>query len=341
MGRIRWGVLGNASIAREGFIPAVLLSGNGVVHAIASRDLGTARELAGRFGIPRAYGSYDDLLDDPEVDAVYLPLPNSLHAPWALRCAQAGKPTLCEKPAALSAGQARQMVDAFAARGLTFSENFVYRFHPQTRKVRALLDEGAVGRIRSLCASRSYVANDPSKIALDRTLGGGALMDVGCYCVNALRYFAGAEPDQCHAVASWAETSGVDEALAGVLRFPGGVIGHFDCGMRTVYGNGYEIRGDRGRIVVDSGFDIPTSTSTTIHCWRDDACEVIEIAPTNQFQHLVEDFAAALQERRPPLLPAEEAVCNMKVIDALYASARQAGQDIQGTFSVAAGFGAG
>ncbi|MFP4322792.1 MAG: Gfo/Idh/MocA family protein, partial [Anaerolineales bacterium] len=224
---IRWGILSTASIARRRVVPALQSSRNGEVVAVASRDADRARAFAAEQDIPRSYGSYEALLGDPNIDAIYIGLPNNLHAEWAMHCAAAGKPTLCEKPLALDAKQAQQMVDAFATRGVPFAEAFMYRFHPQTRRVLELVAEGVLGDLHAINAVFSFrlPPEAAENIRLQASLGGGSLMDVGCYCVNLMRLATGAEPEAVTAQALIGKTSGVDERFTGTLRFPGGVLG--------------------------------------------------------------------------------------------------------------------
>jgi xylose dehydrogenase (NAD/NADP) len=280
--QIRWGILSTAKIGREKVIPAIHKSRNGVVAAVASRDLGRARAFAEETGIPTAYGSYEELLADPHIDAIYNPLPNSEHALWSLACAEAGKPSLCEKPLASDAAEAQTMVDAFAARGILFAEAFMYR--------------------------------------LNKGLAGGALMDVGCYCVNIMRLVTGEEPVAARAFARIGALSGVDETLSGVLDFPSGTIGHFDCSFRALHIARYDLHGSLGRIVVERGFTPDAESEAVIRTWQSDRPDEIVIPATDQYQRMVEDFADALILSRPPRYAPQDAVANMAALDMLYAS---------------------
>ncbi|GAB4571211.1 MAG: Gfo/Idh/MocA family oxidoreductase [Anaerolineae bacterium] len=317
--RIRWGVLSTANIGRKKVIPAIQHSGNGEVVAVASRNIDRARTFAEATGIPRAYGSYEELLADPEIDAIYNPLPNSEHARWSLACAETGKATLCEKPLARNAQEAQTMVDAFAQRNILFAEAFMYRFHPQTVRVLEMVREGAIGEIKLIQAAFTFnISGRENDIRLKKDLAGGALMDVGCYCVNVMRLMTGEEPDYWQAFARTGQE--VDETLAGLLGFPSGVVGHFDCGLRATLANAYEIRGTRGRILVDPAFIPAPDQETTIHYYHDGAYEAITIPAVDQYQLMVEDFADALLNNRPPRYAPQDAVHNMAAIDQLYAS---------------------
>lgn len=320
--KIRWGVISTANIGRKRVIPAIRASRNGEVAAVASRSLEKARAFAAETGIPRAYGSYEELIADPTIDAIYNPLPNSEHAAWSIRCAEAGKPVLCEKPLARSAAEAQTMVDAFAARGLLLAEAFMYRFHPQTQQVVRMVEAGAVGDVTVVQAAFCFPVSREDDIRLSQPLAGGALMDVGCYCVSVIRLLTGAEPERVHAVAAFGARSGVDEALAGVLGFASGAVAHFDCGLRSYRTHTYEVRGTRGRILVPEGFVMDPGAGTVIRHWQGTRYDEIDIGPADHYQLMVEDFADALLAGRAPRFAPQDAVANMRVIDSLLAAAR-------------------
>jgi predicted dehydrogenase len=317
---IRWGILSTANIGKNRVIPAMQKTGNGRVVAVASRTLDKARAFADELGIPTAYGSYEELIASPEVDAIYNPLPNSEHAVWSIRAAQAGKPMLCEKPLASNAAEAQTMVDAFAERGVLFAEAFMYRFHPQTQRVKQMLGEGAVGDIRAVQATFTFPIRSEDDIRLSKPLAGGSLMDVGCYCVNVMRFLLGSEPTRARAFATIGARSLVDETLTGILEFPGGVLGHFDSSLRTYFTHTYEVRGTRGRITVEQAFVMPPDSETIIRYRHDNQDEVITIPPANSYTLMAEDFADALLNSRSPRFAPQDAVNNMRVIDSLYAS---------------------
>lgn len=319
--QIRWGILSTASIGYRRVVPAMQASRNGVVTAVASRNLERAQEFAADLGIEHAYGSYDELLASDAVDAIYNPLPNSEHAEWAIKCAEAGKPMLCEKPLARDAAEAQTMVDAFAARGLLFAEAFMYRFHPQTERVRALLNDGAVGDVRAMKAAFTFPIRGEDNIRLSKPLAGGSLMDVGCYCINAMRLMIGEEPVEAVALAEVGAESGVDEAFSGVLRFPSGALGHFDSGLRSHRTHTYDIRGEAGRILVEQAFVVEADVAPVIRWWHGDDYQEITIPAVNQYTLMAEDFADALLKGRAPRYAPADAVANMRVIDLLKAAA--------------------
>ncbi len=323
--KIRWGVISTASIGRRRVIPAIQASRNGEVAAIASRDLEKAKAAAAELNIPKAYGSYEELIAAPDIDAIYNPLPNDQHAEWSIRCAEAGKPVLCEKPLAVDATQAQHMVDFFAARGVPLAEAFMYRFHPQTQRVKQIVSSGGIGQVHIIQATFSFPIASETNIRLSKAMAGGALMDVGCYCVNVMRHMTGEEPDRVSALASWGPQSGVDERLVGLLGFPSGVMGHLDCSLRSHFTNIYEIRGSRGRLLVEKAFTPHApdpAAGTTVRYWHDDSYEEIPFGPSTQYTLMAEDFADALLEKRPPRFPIQDAVNNMRVIDRLLTAAR-------------------
>jgi predicted dehydrogenase len=325
MEQVRWGILSTANIGKKRVIPAIHQSSNGVVAAVASRDLSRAQTFAEENNIPRAYGSYDELLADPNIDAVYNPLPNHLHAPLTIAAARAGKAVLCEKPLALDSIEAQTMVDACAEAGVMFAEAAMYRFHPLTARVKQLVDDGAIGAVRVIRGAFTFPIASDSDIRLDRSMGGGALYDVGFYPVSMMRLITGEEPDRASAAALWGPTD-VDLTLVAALGFPSGVVGHFDCGFRAVFNTSCEIRGDGGRIVVEKWFVSEPDEQKRIELWREGDHTTIPIPPANHYVLMVEDFADAMLQGRAPKFPPQDAVQTMRVIDRLYHSARTAGR---------------
>ena len=322
--QIRWGFLSTANIGLKRVGPAIQQSRNGRIMAVASRDVARARSFADELGIPTAYGSYEELIADPNIDAIYNPLPNHMHAEWSIKCAEAGKPVLCEKPFASDAAEAQHMVDTFARLGVPLAEAFMYRFHPQTQRVKKMVDEGAVGEVRLINASFEFRVSDEDDIRLKAEMAGGSMMDVGCYCISIARMITGEEPVRVSATANFEPNNGVDHTAGGTLHFPSGVIAVFDSGVRSFLTHRYEIRGTSGRIVVDEAFVINPTLPSKIRYWHDGAVssEEIEIAPANSYTLMAEDFADALLNNRPPLFPAQDGVNAMVVLDNLRASAK-------------------
>jgi predicted dehydrogenase len=320
--RIRWGILGTGRQALLRFIPGVAASRNGVVAAIASRDQERAQDAAAKLGIERAYGSYEALLADASVDMIYNPLPNSMHAEWTLRAAEAGKPVLCEKPLARDAAEAQRMVDGCRAHGVLLMEAFMYRFHPQHIRVRTLLDEGAIGEIRLVRATNTFLMDpiNPHNIRLQGALAGGALMDVGCYAVNAARMLFGEEPEWVSAHYDYREDFGVDMTLAGILGFSDGRMALIDGSFRTARQGWYMVAGTKGQIELPIAFTNGTP-ETTIRISDDQGQREEHFAGVNQFTLEAEEFADALLQGRPVRLPPEDGVATMRVIDALHRAA--------------------
>ncbi len=331
--KIRWGVIGTAEIARNALIPAVQSSRNGVVLGVASRDKGRARAYADTLGIERAYGSYEEMLADPDIDAVYNPLPNDSHAPWSIAAAKAKKPTLCEKPIALNAAQAQQMVDAFRTENVLLAEAFMYRYHPQHQIVKDLLAAGTIGPINLINTAFTYSMplSDTTNVRLKPELGGGGLLDVGCYCVNLCRFIVGEEPDTVTGQVIIGKMTGADEAFVGTLHFPSGVLAHFDCGMRGTWRQQYTLIGPAGSITVPSAFRPIEDKETIIQVRKEtgefwqtiDMPEIVSAPAVNQYRLMVEDFGDAVREGRTITYDPADSVKNMRVLDALIRAARE------------------
>lgn len=322
----RWGVLSTAHIGRVQVNPAIQASANGMLLAVASRDAARAREFAERDGIPRHYGSYEALVADPEVDAIYIPLPNSMHKEWSMRAAEHGKHVLCEKPLALDAAECREMWAAAKANGTLLMEAFMYRFHPRMERLVAIAQGGAIGAPRAIRSTFTFRLTRPDNIRLLPELGGGALMDVGCYCVNASRTVAGSEPDLVQAWATWGPT-GVDLELAGMLRFANGLVSHFDCALSMDRREVIEVAGVDGSLTMESAF-VPGTGQTSLAERHSGTVTHHEVAGANQYVQMVEHFSDCVQGRASLRYDALEAAANMAVIDALYRSARAGGAPV-------------
>ena len=321
---LRWGILSTANIGRGSVIPAIRASRNGRVAAVASRDAARATAFAAETGIPMALGSYQALLADPEIDAVYIPLPNNLHREWAIRAAERGKHILCEKPLALTRADCLEMEAAARANGVQLMEAFMYRFHPRTERVVALVRSGAVGELKTIRSTFTFRLTRPDNIRLRPELGGGAVMDVGCYCINASRTIAGAEPETVQAWAEWTE-SGVDQRLLGTLFFPGDVTAQFDCALSLERREWYEVAGTEATLRIPAAF-VPGTGEAAIEHHRGRApVEQEIIAGANQYQLMVEHFADCVHAGTAPRYPVAEAAANLAVIEALLRSARSGG----------------
>jgi predicted dehydrogenase len=315
---VRWGILSTAKIAVR-IVEGARLASNAEVVAVGSRDAGRARAYADDHGIPRAHGSYEDLLADPEVDAIYNPLPNSLHVPWSVRALQAGKHVLCEKPLSRRAADVDAAFDAAGRAGRILMEAFMWRFHPQTEQLVELVRGGAVGRLRYVRAAFGFNLPDEANVRWLEDLEGGALMDVGCYCVSALRLICGAEPERVSA--EQVAVGGVDARLAGVLRFPGDVLGTFDCGMDVAGRAGIEVVGDAAALVVAAPWH---TTSPEIVVLRPDTePERVRPEPVDPYARELEELSAAIEGGPPPRLGRADALGQARAIDALYRAAAE------------------
>lgn len=323
--KMRWGVIGTANIGRVAVIPALQRAENAEVVAVASRDLERAEAFAAELEIPGAYGSYEALLQARDIDAVYIPLPNSLHCPWSIRAAEAGKHILCEKPLALSAAECREMETAAHENGVRLMEAFMYRFHPQTERAISLVREGVIGDPQLMYAAFTFRLRDRDNIRLRPELGGGALMDVGCYCVNACRTLADSEPVRVQAVAEWGET-GVDEQMVGTLEFEGGLQAQFSCGLFLARREFYQVAGPEGHLEVQNAF-LPGTDDTTVHEVHGRGERAVHrIEGVDEYQLMVEHFLECVRQEKPFRYPVGEARRNMRTIEALHQSAREGGE---------------
>ena len=330
--RINWGILGCAGVAEAVVIPGIKLSTNGRAWAIASRSLDKAKTFAKKFGIERAYASYEELLDDPDVQAVYIPLPNSMHMEWTLRAAEKGKDVLCEKPLACNAEQARKMVQACESKGVLLMEAFAHRFHPQNVLVKELITEGRIGKVLRITSVHSSGPPEGSNIRLSKELAGGVLGDKGSYCINTARYILESEPVSVYAQV-WYNQNGVDERVVAEMAFASDAVLQFEssfCLGPGVYYQGYEVFGERGRILVGEPFAQLCTyrqgklVETTISVSDEqNNVERIRIKPSQHWQLEVEYFAERILNGQQIDFPAENGLANMMVMDAVFASSRE------------------
>ncbi len=322
--KLRWGVISTANIGRAAVNPAIQASDNGELVAVASRIAAAAKAFAQASSIPRWYGSYEALLVQEDIDAVYIPLPNSMHRKWTIRAAEHGKHVLCEKPLALTAKECAEMQEAADASGVKLMEAFMYRFHPRTAKVVELVRGGAIGEPHMIRSAFTFRLTKPDNIRLQPELGGGALMDVGCYCVNVSRTVAGSEPLEVQALAEWG-ASGVDTQMAGTMRFADGLLAQFDCALTLERREFYEIAGTEGHLRVPAAF-LPGTGEAQIHQHRGrDDRETHTVEGIDEYRLMVEHFAECVLDDLPLRYDAAEAARNMRVIEALYRSARNGG----------------
>ena len=325
MEKVRWGVLSTADIGMAKVTPAIQAGANCEVVAIASRDAGRAGAAAEQLGIPRAHGSYEALLADDAVDAVYIPLPNQLHAEWTIAAARAGKHVLCEKPLALTSADAQEMVDVCAAEGVKFMEAFMYRLHPSWLRVRELLAEGRIGEVRAFQAWFSYFNDDPDNIRNKVECGGGALMDIGCYPINAARMVFGREPTAVAGLMRRDPRFGIDVVTSALLEFGSGQA-TFTCSTQLEDYQRVHIGGTEGRIDVEIPFNIPPDQPTRIFVTAGGNppvapdTETITFDTRDQYTAEAEGFAAAILNDTPVPTPPEDGVANMRVIEQIVAA---------------------
>ena len=312
---VTWGILSTADINGK-FLAGARDAHNAEVVAVASRDLAVARDYAGLHGIERAHGDYDALLADPGVEAIYIPLPNSMHVEWTVRALEAGKHVLCEKPLSRRPAEVERAFGVAAREGRLLMEAFMYRHNPQTARLTELLTGGAIGRVQMIRASFSFVAEDPANVRLKAALDGGALMDVGCYCVSVARLIAG-EPLRV-AAEQVLGGDGVDVAFAATLRFPGEVLAHFDAGLSLAEREELEVAGDEGSLFLGDPWHC---VEPIIELRRADGVQRIELEPVDCYRLEVENLSAAIRGEVAPLLGRDDALGQARTIEALYAAA--------------------
>jgi predicted dehydrogenase len=325
--RVRWGVIGNATIARKCVIPAIQKSRNGIVRVLGTRSPESARTIAAEYGIGRVTGNYEAVLSDAEVDAVYIPLPNHLHCPWTLKAIQAGKHVLCEKPLACTALEAREMADAADRAGLLMMEAFMYRFHPRSRRIKQMVDDGTIGK--PLLVRSAFCYHMDEKIIdggrnprLDPAMGGGALLDVGCYGVSVARWLLNEEPLEVHAFAEFRH--GVDVHLIGGMLFGNGALASLEASFISGLQQTYTVVGSVGAIELPHNAFIPWEREAlfTLREMDQESGTMQRVPGTDQYRQMVEHFADVLMGCRGPQWSPMDSVRNMKVLDALAQAAR-------------------
>ena len=323
--KLRWGVLSTANIGLKKVIPAMQRGQHTTVAAIASRNLAKAREAAEALEVPTAYGSYEELLADPNIDAIYNPLPNQLHVPWTIKAAEAGKHVLCEKPLSLTVAEARTLLDVRARTGVKISEAFMIRSFPQWHRVRQLLREGRVGQLRAVTGFFSYFNIDLSNIRNQEECGGGALYDIGCYLIHVSRYGFGQEPSRVVACIDRDPNTRTDRLTSALLEFP---RGHsiFTCSTQLIPYQRVQFLGTRGRIEVEIPFNAPIDRPARI--FVDSSGDLTgagittEIFPAgDQYTFQGDAFARAVRENAEVPVSLEDSIANMAVIEAVFRSA--------------------
>jgi D-xylose 1-dehydrogenase (NADP+, D-xylono-1,5-lactone-forming) len=312
---VKWGILSTADINRK-VIPGAHASEQVDLIAVASRDLGRAQEYAREWEIDRAYGSYEALLEDADVEAVYISLPNTLHCEWSIRAVEAGKHVLCEKPMSRHVVDVESAFDAAEKAQRILMEAFMYRHNPQTKRLRQLVDEGVIGDVRLVRSCFSYSLYDTKNIRLQPEVEGGSLMDVGCYCVSGSRLLGG-EPEHVYG-RQLVGASGTDWVFTGTMRFPGDVFALFDCGTALAERDELEVIGTDGSLFLDDPWHC---LEPVIELRRDDGMERIELERVDSYRLELENLSDAIRGTADPLLGREDAVGQARAIEALYESA--------------------
>lgn len=320
MTKIRWGIVSTANIGVAKVIPAMQKGVHGEIVAIASRDLSKAQAAASKLGIAKAYGSYEELLADPEIDAIYNPLPNHLHVPVTIQALEAGKHVLCEKPIALDANEAQQLVDA-AKRfpQLKLMEAFMYRHHPQWQRAKAIVASGGIGQLRTINSVFSYYLTDPTNVRNQADIGGGGLMDIGCYNISLSRFIFGSEPTKVCGLMEYDPTLKTDRLASGMMQFDGGTA-TFTCSTQLAPYQRVHIFGTEGRIEIEIPFNAPPDRPCKM--WHTVAGKTEEIVFPVCDQYTIQGdlFSLAVINNTPVPTPMTDAVANMRVIDAIVAS---------------------
>jgi predicted dehydrogenase len=320
-----WGIVSTAEIGMKKVNPAMLQAKDVIVRGIASRDLKRAEAAAKQLGIPKAYGSYAEMFADPEIEAVYNPLPNHLHVPVTIEALKAGKHVLCEKPIALTAAEAEQLVEAERASGKLVAEAFMVRWHPQWQRARALVMEGAIGEVRAIQVGFSYFNDDPNNVRNMNDIGGGGIYDIGCYCVISGRYLFGAEPERVVSMIERDPKFGTDRLASALVQFPGNRQLSFMVSTQLVPYQRVQVYGTKGRIEIEIPFNAPPGYGCRIFKdtgkdLKGSSIEIETVAPCDQYGLQAEAFSKAIRKEMAWPFPITDAVQQMRIIDALYKS---------------------
>ena len=324
---VRWGVLSTAKIAREKVIPSMQNSPNCQVQAIASRDLNKAKQVANELNIPKSYGHYEELLNDPQIEAIYNPLPNHLHVPWSIRAANAGKHVLCEKPISMDADELKDLMRARDANNVLIQEAFMPRHHPQWKRVKSLLQEGMLGDVCAVQAAFSYHNTNPDDIRNQSDIGGGGLYDIGSYCIALTRFVYDKPPLRVIAAMSFDEVFGTDRLTSAIMDFGEGKHSTFICGTQMTRHQGITILGTKNWIRIRCPFAMPDDWKAAIdigeNIYPGAGIKVTEEFPKiAQYLLQAEHFGAKIRNKETEDYPLEDALENMKAIDALFRSAK-------------------
>ncbi len=323
MSKIRWGILSTANIGTEKVIPAMQQCQLGEVTAICSRNLATAKDVASSLGIPKAYGSYEELLADPDIDAIYNPLPNHLHVPWTKKAAEAGKHVLCEKPIALSSEEAQGLLDFSKTHpNVKIMEAFMYRFHPQWQKTKSLVEDGSIGELKTIHSFFSYMNRDANNIRNMADIGGGGLMDVGCYNISLSRYIFDDEPQRVVSSMEFDPDFKTDRVASGLLEFSKGTAS-FTCSTQLTGYQRVNIYGTTGRIEIEIPFNAPPDKICKMWLQQGSQLEEITFDIVDQYTLQADALARSILDDTPVPTPLEDAVANMKVIERMVESSEK------------------
>jgi predicted dehydrogenase len=321
MAKIRWGILSTAKIAREKVIPAMQRGKHGVVTAIASRNIDQAREVAAKLNIPTVYGSYEELLLDDTIDAVYIPLPNHLHVEWAIKAIKAGKHVLCEKPIGLSSREAMELLKVARQHPeIKVMEAFMYRFHPQWVLAKELVDEARIGQLKTIHSFFSYYNADPNNIRNQKDLGGGGMMDIGCYCVSLARFIFNSEPLRVTGRVTIDPVLLTDTMASGILEFINGTA-TFTCSTQLMPYQRVQILGTEGRVEIEVPFNAPPNQQTRLWLHTKSGPEEMIFEPIDQYTLQGDLFSQCILNDTPVPTPLQDAVNNMKIIEAVFTNA--------------------
>ncbi len=321
MKKIVWGVLSTAKIGLKKVIPAMQKGLYSEIAAIASRTMESAQDAADSLSIPKAYGGYEDLVDDPEIEAVYIPLPNHLHVEWAEKCMKAGKHVLLEKPIGMNYRQAQQLLRISKKYpDVKIMEAFMYRHHPQMLEVKRLIDDGVIGDIRSTFSTFAYYNDDPKDIRNQSNIGGGGLLDIGCYCISIARFLFGAEPQRVSGLVEFDPRLKIDRLASGLLHFEEG-FSTFICSTQLQYQQYARVSGTKGMIEIIKPFTPEPDEQAKIILHNDAVDKEITFESCDKYTIQGDLFSNAILNNQDPPLPIEDGVNNMKVIEAVFLSA--------------------
>jgi predicted dehydrogenase len=322
MSKVRWGILSTAGIGTEKVIPAMQQAEFCEITAIASRDLDKAKAAANKLGIPSAYGSYEELLNDPNIDAIYNPLPNHLHVPWSIRALEAGKHVLCEKPIALTSAEGQQLVDAGKQHPqLKLMEAFMYRHHPQWQRARQIVRDGGVGDLCTIQSAFAYFNDDASNIRNMPDIGGGAMMDIGCYPISLSRFLFDGEPERVFGTVEFDPRFQTDRLASVIMDFGSGTSA-FTCSTQLAPYQRVHIFGSEGRVEIEVPFNAPPDSPCKMWHQRGDEIEEIQFDTCDQYGIQGDLFARAILDDTAVPTPIEDAVANMRVIEAVFRSSK-------------------